>query len=243
MAFASNATYPSGASYPVASFPSGFSILPNQYQGLQCWHNSESLTKDGADRISSVDDLSGNARPFTQIAALNQPLWVANQLNTKPCIRFNGTTEFLTTAVFSVNQPFTMYIVLKQISWTNGDRIISRPDGTQTIIYQNSTTPTIQQFAGGSGPTTTAGTIGNWIILAAVFNNASSSLLVNAGNESTGTSGTNSVSGLCMGANAGGINNFANIDIAEFVLYDQAQSLSVRRNLINNYFNMKWRVF
>jgi hypothetical protein len=167
MAFPSNATYPDGASYPTTcSFPSGFSVTPNQYTNLALWVSAEDIVKDSADRVSSMTDLSGNGRTLSQVAAMNQPLWLANQLNTRPCIRFNGTTETMSTVVFALNQPFTVYLLLKQTSYSNGSRILARPDAQQVIIHQStSASGRIEIYAGTGGPTTSNNVaIGQYVI-------------------------------------------------------------------------------
>ncbi len=63
--------------------------------------DAATVTKNVSDLVSSWTDLSGNGRHFLQATEANRPLWVANQLNGHPVIRFlQGTSQFLDCAPF-----------------------------------------------------------------------------------------------------------------------------------------------
>jgi hypothetical protein len=61
-----------------------------------CIINSVEVTKNGSDRVAQMTDQSGLGNHFVQATDADKPLWVANQLNGFPIIRFTkGDTEFL----------------------------------------------------------------------------------------------------------------------------------------------------
>ena len=59
-------------------------------------NNTASITKDGSNKVSAWNDLSGNVRHAVQNTADYQPLWVASGLNSKPVLRFDGSNDCLT---------------------------------------------------------------------------------------------------------------------------------------------------
>lgn len=61
------------------------------------WLSADSgITKDESDYVSGWIDQSGNGFNASQGTGTNQPLWVDNQLNGKPIIRFDGNDNYLT---------------------------------------------------------------------------------------------------------------------------------------------------
>lgn len=226
-------------------FPTSKKFNPARVQNLVCWQSSaRSIQSDISNRVSVIDDLSQNSRPFNQIAALDQPLLVANEQNGKPTVKFNGINEFMVTPSFSVSQPFTVYMMMKQVTWTTGDRFWSGIGASQPIIYQNLSTPRIYLFAGGSNNTFISPTLNTYFILTAVFNNTSSLLRINNGTAATGTPGTQSIGGgICLGAN----NNtpptiFGDVFVGEHFVYSGAHDSETQNSLIN-YLNREWSVF
>lgn len=82
--------------------------LPLLSPGAQVWYNPtdvNNVTKDGADRVSQVDDthatvLSGAQLHATQGVGADQPLWVADAGDGVPALRFDASnTEKLDTAL------------------------------------------------------------------------------------------------------------------------------------------------
>ena len=82
---------------------SGFAspvLTPDQIFGsrLHTWINTDrsTITKDGSNNVSQIDDLTGNGRHFEAIGAtpgVNWPLLVPGELNGKPVLRFDGVAE------------------------------------------------------------------------------------------------------------------------------------------------------
>ena len=68
----------------------GQALLPNQLPNLVLWLRADSVIKDGNNRVSSWVNTIGGA-DFDQSVINQQPLWVDNQWNGQPVIRFNGS--------------------------------------------------------------------------------------------------------------------------------------------------------
>ncbi len=107
-------------------------FTPASISGLQAWFRSDlGITKDGSDLVATWADQSGNGRDLTE--ATNKPLWVSSLINGYPAIRFDGTNDKLSSGAFSVSQPITIFIVHKNVSATDGDRVF----GTHTVAASN----------------------------------------------------------------------------------------------------------
>jgi len=71
--------------------------VPSVTSGLRAWYRADlGVTKDGNNNVSQWTDLSGNAGHVQTVTPSQQPAWVANGLNGKPVVQFNGT-NILTT--------------------------------------------------------------------------------------------------------------------------------------------------
>lgn len=78
--------------------PVGIPFSPDQVSNLTLWLKSTAgVTKDGSDLVATWANQAstGSAYDATQGTATNKPLWVANQLNGRPAIRFDGVDNFM----------------------------------------------------------------------------------------------------------------------------------------------------
>lgn len=106
------------------------------------------------------------------------------------------------------------------------------------VIYQAGVSPTMTQYAGGSGAINTQNTVGSWFINTWIFNGASSASQTNNIAESTGNAGTAGAGGVTMGAVANGTLP-ANFTITECLIYNTAHN-STQRTTIKNYLATKY---
>ncbi|MCB0736877.1 MAG: T9SS type A sorting domain-containing protein [Bacteroidetes bacterium] len=76
-----------------------------------------SLTKDGSDRVSQVNGRSENSFDVTQAVTTFQPLWVDNQINGYPVLRFDANDIMELSSVSSAdlraNDAVSFYAVLR----------------------------------------------------------------------------------------------------------------------------------
>ena len=119
------------------------------FLGLSTWLRADSgVLKDGNNAISDWADSTGNGNDGTQNVTSAQPLYVANVINGKPVVRFDGSASVLSLPNFA--STFTqgeVFVVVKNNSigpsvnslWLLGDDSIWNPsaypgdDGTGSI--------------------------------------------------------------------------------------------------------------
>jgi probable HAF family extracellular repeat protein len=84
--------------------------------GARLWlHAAAGLTTNASGQISVWADQSGNGNNATQNTANNQPLWVANAINGRPVVRFDGVNDSFALPNFlagTVTQA-EVYVVVK----------------------------------------------------------------------------------------------------------------------------------
>lgn len=171
---------------------------------------SGNVTESGGS-VSQVNDLSGNARHFTQGTSLNRPTFsTTSGPNSGAGITMDGSEDFLVSPSIDLPAPGTTnfydVFVLKQVTWVANDRIVSHPSGTLQI-RQAGTTPALTMNNTTGVNSNTAATLNNWFWLAAKFTGSTSDSLEVGTTLVTGASaGTNDpASGSSsIGAVAGG---------------------------------------
>jgi hypothetical protein len=90
---------------------------PTNLPGCILWLDGDHVTKDGSNYVSLFSDQSGQLNNATQPTGINQPLWVDNQLNGKPIVRFAGGNDFMEFASgFLYNlTDISLFIVIKPV--------------------------------------------------------------------------------------------------------------------------------
>lgn len=177
--------------------------------------------------VSQWNDQSGNGRHLKQATGTNQPTVQADG-----SILFDGVDNYLKCDAFTFNQPETIYILGKQVTWTINDRWMDGDTVNSGVIYQNAVTPDLSLFAGDGPAATNAGlAVDTYGVIAAVFNGASSLLQINNGAPTTGNPLTAGLGGFTLGATATP-NNYGNIQVKEVILYAAAHDADTRRRVI-----------
>lgn len=174
--------------------------------------------------VVTVYDQSGNARNLTQSTAANQPQIVnAGALftgaNSKPECRFDGTNDRMTTGAFTFTAPTTYFMVCRQISFTNGDRLIDGlASANKSDLQQFTTSPNIVLQTDASFITLTTHAIGSDGLLTCVTDTTSSSIRRNNDAAVTGTLLASVMGGITLGC-AQNLTAFGNMGFQELVLY------------------------
>lgn len=205
--------------------------------GLQAWYRSDlGITKDGSNLVATWADQSGNGRNLTE--ATNKPLWVASLVNGHPALRFDGTNDLLTTAAFSVSQPFTCFLVMKTVSNTNGDRAMAfGTDAASPNLVQRAG-PLLQVQSDSLDGASVSVDTTSFHYFKALFNGTSSVISIDGGADATDAD--NLATGLTLVvAGSDGFGDFANVEIAEFFLYNSSISGSVLTG-VNSYLSIRY---
>jgi hypothetical protein len=104
-----------------SSAPPPFS--PTDIAGLQLWLKADAGVTLNGSTVSAWADQSGNWNDATQATASYQPTFVANALNGKPVLRFEGSNDFLNGILIESSTKIAIFCVAKVTSYDNFDRI------------------------------------------------------------------------------------------------------------------------
>lgn len=121
--------------------------------------------------------------------------------------------DWMRTEVFTLEQPITIYLVIKQNSWASGEMIM---DGTATNtvrLEQEGTTPELRLYAGGFLGNNSDLTVGDWAVVAIVSNGSSSKIQVNNETAVTGDIGTADMDGITFGTYGGSESSFGHFSL------------------------------
>src|SRR5690348_15932843 len=151
------------------------------------------ITVTGAG-VSQWSDQSGNGRHLLQATDTYRPA-----LQADGSILFDGADNYLKCNAFTLNQPETIYLRLKQVTWTTAEYFCDGNATATGAVLQaaagSPASPQIELRAGGViGPNSDLA-IGSYGVVCAVINGASSVLVVDSGAAVTGNAGASNMGG------------------------------------------------
>ena len=200
-------------------------LIPQSFANLEAWYRfGAGITV--ATGVSVWADQSGKSgRNLLQATGANQPA-----LQSDGSILFDGIAHFLKTAAFTLNQPNTVYLRFRQVTWTNNDKITDGVSGS-SLIFQGGGSPQIFLNAGvvNNGDGNLA--VNTYGSVAAVFNGASSVIQVNTNAPTSTNAGTNNAGGFTLGAASNGTAP-GNIQVKEVIIYSAAHDATTRATII-----------
>ena len=175
--------------------------------------------RDGSDAATSVVS-SGTSETWT----VNQSGGLPAQIVGRASILFDGSADYLKTAAFTLNQPETVLLAFKQVSWTSLDRIHDGDTGGSMTLRQVTGTPQLGITAGTSLGTISPA-VGSYAVVCSVYNGASSVLQLNLGTPVTGNAGASAGGGFTLGCEGGGTTVLAaNLQFLEGIIFPTALS-------------------
>lgn len=191
---------------------------------------NQGITVTGAG-VSTWADKSGNSRDLLQGTDTNRPA-----LQSDGSILFDGVDNYLKCNAFTLNQPTTIYLLMKQITWTAYDAFCDGNTNGTLNVYQFGPTqsPEIGLYAGSAEVANNSNLpLGSYGVVAAVFNGASSLLQVNSTTATTGNPGSVNAGGFILGANATPT-AYTNVQVKEVIIYAAAHTTAQLKAVISN---------
>ena len=192
------------------------------------------IIKSGIDGTTVVDfnpsDTSDASTSFA--SSTTGETWTINssgglkaQIVGRASLLFDGSADYLKTNAFTLNQPETVLLAFKQVSWTAADSIADGNAAGTGLIYQTAAgaSPQIDINAGSAVATNSNLAVGSYGVLCAVFNGASSSLQINLTTPTTGNAGIGNMGAFTLGARPTP-GNYANIQVLEAIILPTALS-------------------
>ena len=196
------------------------------------------VVKDGDNLVSEWQNQNGNNYHAEQGSHANKPLWMDNELNGKPILRFNGSSNYMKVLFSEVySQPTTLFHVHKINTANTNQFIIDRHSSFHYLFFKGNASASVAMNA-GSSLESTLDVPYNYHLFSNVFNGASSQFFINNILVSSGNTGNNSVNGLTLGARYSN-NNFAAVDFAEIIFYNSLLS-DPQRQSVENYLITKY---
>ena len=167
----------------------------------------------------------GAAGSLLQATGANQPTIEADG-----SLLFDGLAHWM-RATFTLNQPETIYLVGKQVTWTDQDQFYDGVTADSMDLYQGTVTPTIKIYAGAAAAVSTQLAVDTYGVIVAVFNGASSTIKVDGNAPGTAVDvGAGNGGGITLGAKATPL-NYGNVQIKEVIIRNVADSAAVQAQI------------
>jgi len=187
------------------------------------WSADTIIGLEDGDPVATWSDQTVNGNDFLQAEGVKQPLYQTNEINSLPCVRFDGANDFMLAATMGLTRPTTIFLVMKQITWTLNDSFFDSDQGIgKTLLRQSSSTPEIETTGGENG----ALAVGSWGVVTFVSNGpapAECVIRVNGGSEVAGGACSFDMNGIYLGIAGNGVNWPCNFELAEMIAYDGAE--------------------
>lgn len=158
----------------------------------------------------------------------NTPTVISGAINGHDAIRFDGATEDGRTTTPAISQPYTIYIVFKQITWGSILQVLD--DGVVNNagdLLQLTASPNLRMYAGESLSSDPDLALNTYGIMSLVFNGASSEIRTNTSAAVTGNAGTSDRDGIALGARADGAQE-GNCEIAYLIVRSGADDTATQ---------------
>ncbi len=219
--------------------------------GLKLWLDASDLstiTKDGSNLISQIDDKSGNGYHATQGTGANQPTWVDNQQNGKAIARFDGSADhlILPSGLYDIpTGPNTIFAVAKQDADGAAERVLTMAvnNSTRYCLLFEDTANSLGFVNNTSFDRITIGgaTTTNFNAVYGRRSGTTQAIAFNGGSENTETTAVNGpgINQAIIGATGNGLAAFLNGDIGEILVYDRSLS-EAEITLVIAYLLYKW---
>jgi PKD repeat protein len=215
---------------------------PNDITGLQAWFKADSANSVhlSGSNVAQWNDCSGQGNDLIQAAGANQPLYIAGALNGLPVIEFNGTSDYMKTAPFTLNQPEDIFIVYKPILWGMNKTIFDGYTTEAMSLEGFPSSPSVSLYAGTSyAASNSNATVGRFHIVECFYGGANSYLKVDNSTQTIGNPGISNAGGFELGGMASYITYCSNIDVAEVIIYNRNLT-NIEKLIVETYVSKKY---
>jgi hypothetical protein len=212
------------------------STISNLWANYDASSSNNYVLTSGA--VSQWTDLSGNGRHLTQATSSRRPTVKAAEKNGLNVIYFDGGAKGLVTSSLTLNNPITVFVVVKMYSLNSYTSIYDGLNNNEANVAGNSGNQ-IQLYTQGFVGGMTAST-NTWYRITHVMNEGSSFDRRNDTVTSNWSDNSITMGGLRIGEGDGGGEN-GNMDIAEVIVFNKALSTS-EINSINSFLSSKWAI-
>jgi len=188
------------------------------------------ITKDGGNIVSRWNDYLESGRDLVTGSAL----WVNPDY-----IQFDGISQYLKCAGFTLIQPEFIYIIFKPVTWTNLDYIFDGNATNSGRVRQDTVTPRVIMSAGTDLGNCDDLVLNTWAIMRCRFDGANSKIQINESTAITGNCGIYNMSGFTLGSRGTVDARFSNIHVREIILRKIADDTE-DETAIYNYLKSKY---
>lgn len=169
-------------------------------------------------------------------------VWTVNggaHIVTQSCIYGNGTSHYLKSSTFTLNQPVTIYWCGSMLTWTASDYLCDGDATNSGALVQTTSTPRVNLNAGSSVAANSGMALKTRGVFCAIFNGASSSLTFNRTAATTGDAGAGNMGAITLLARGAGDAGWLNGVLNEFIAYTGAHDAGARSR-VTQYLGQKW---
>lgn len=159
-----------------------------------------SITKDGANRISQINDQIGTNH-LVQATGGNQPLWVDNGQNGKDTCDLSGSRFMRVTFGSSKTIPLTIIIAMKLMSTSGGTKIFMREDvSTEVDIGKDASDNISGQLGGGIASFAGGADLNTWVVLTLIGTSSYTKIRIDGVEKASSTAASvGGLTGLTVG--------------------------------------------
>jgi hypothetical protein len=185
------------------------------------------------------NDYNVTTSQTTWVSSLTGETWTANSgvatsgyktsVVYRTILQFDQTNDVLKSGAFTLNQPSTAFMSIRQLSWNSTRTLMDGNALSSMRIYQNVGSPTLQMTSDAVNVVANANaTVRLWKMLTCHFNGASSKFQVNNANDATGNAGAGNGGGVTIGA-AGDNSLPSNLGFQSLVISKAATETNAQR--------------
>jgi hypothetical protein len=240
-----------GAYFPNEDEHVTATFSPDSIANLIAWFKADGVNYQDSGRttiaasdndpVGSLTDGKGGIHANQATAGI-RPIRIDNAHNSHPCVRFNGSDQYLVSGNHdNSNQPNTFFLVAKVNTVVNNNYLTDGcADGTlRGGAFLVSSTGKFGIFTGLAVMATVANANTNLHLFRMLASDASSELFIDSVSVASGNAGDNAMKGYTFGSRYGGIDRFTPYDFCEYLHYNRSLAAGEITS-ISDYLKDKW---